>query len=74
MMGFSFLFIILVVVVLVALLNKSNGIENLFNGNQNFPNSNQATNPGTERFCSHCGAGLQENWTHCPQCGAPIGS
>ena len=25
------------------------------------------------RVCSHCGAGLQPEWTHCPQCGAPIG-
>lgn len=25
------------------------------------------------RFCTHCGAGLQSDWTHCPQCGAPIG-
>ncbi len=24
------------------------------------------------RYCSHCGAGLQADWTHCPQCGAPI--
>jgi ABC-type uncharacterized transport system YnjBCD permease subunit len=24
------------------------------------------------RYCSHCGAGLQSEWTHCPQCGAPI--
>lgn len=24
------------------------------------------------RYCSHCGAGLQSAWTHCPQCGAPI--
>jgi hypothetical protein len=24
------------------------------------------------RYCSHCGAGLQSDWTHCPQCGAPI--
>jgi hypothetical protein len=23
------------------------------------------------RFCSHCGQGLQADWTHCPQCGAP---
>ncbi len=23
------------------------------------------------RACSHCGAGLQPDWTHCPQCGAP---
>ncbi len=25
-------------------------------------------------FCSHCGAGLQSGWSHCPQCGAPIGA
>ncbi len=23
------------------------------------------------RACSHCGAGLQPEWSHCPQCGAP---
>ncbi len=25
-----------------------------------------------DKYCSHCGAGLQAGWTHCPQCGAPI--
>lgn len=24
------------------------------------------------RYCSHCGQGLQADWTHCPQCGAPV--
>jgi hypothetical protein len=24
------------------------------------------------RYCAHCGAGLQTDWTHCQQCGAPI--
>jgi predicted lipid-binding transport protein (Tim44 family) len=24
------------------------------------------------RYCTHCGAGLLADWTHCPQCGAPI--
>ena len=24
------------------------------------------------RYCSHCGTGLLSDWTHCPQCGAPI--
>jgi len=28
--------------------------------------------PSAARYCSHCGAGLQSDWTHCPQCGAPI--
>lgn len=23
------------------------------------------------RFCSHCGQGLQSDWTTCPKCGAP---
>lgn len=22
--------------------------------------------------CSHCGQGLQADWTHCPKCGAPV--
>jgi hypothetical protein len=26
----------------------------------------------SDRYCSHCGAGLKADWTHCPQCGAPI--
>lgn len=29
--------------------------------------------PSAARACSHCGAGLQPDWTHCPQCGAPVG-
>ncbi len=24
------------------------------------------------RYCAHCGQGLQADWTHCPNCGAPI--
>jgi hypothetical protein len=24
------------------------------------------------RYCAHCGAGLQFDWSHCPQCVAPI--
>ena len=74
MMGFGFLFVVVTIVALVVLLNQSNGNGNLFNRNQIFPNNNQATNPGADRFCSHCGAGLQDDWTHCPQCGAPIES
>jgi hypothetical protein len=31
-----------------------------------------AANASTERYCAHCGAGLQTGWTHCPQCGAPV--
>ena len=24
------------------------------------------------RYCSNCGAGLQPEWAHCPQCGAAV--
>jgi hypothetical protein len=24
------------------------------------------------RYCSHCGQGLQADWTNCPQCGATV--
>ncbi|MCZ2076990.1 MAG: hypothetical protein DCC59_06335 [Chloroflexi bacterium] len=30
-----------------------------------------APSSSAARACSHCGAGLQTDWTHCPQCGAP---
>jgi hypothetical protein len=30
------------------------------------------TSATTPRYCSHCGGSLQPDWTHCPQCGAPI--
>lgn len=26
------------------------------------------------RACSHCGAGIQTGWTHCPHCGSPANS
>ena len=34
----------------------------------------QASTPATAltRYCSHCGQGLQADWTHCLRCGAPI--
>ena len=33
-----------------------------------------ASSAAAGRFCSHCGYGLQAVWTHCPHCGAPVGS
>ena len=35
------------------------------------PSSQPATSNSPASSCSHCGAGLQTGWTHCPQCGAP---
>jgi uncharacterized paraquat-inducible protein A len=81
MMIFGFLFLLLVVAVLVvgviaglAWLNRTNRQGNPFNANQPSEKRVQTTGPDAKRFCSHCGAGLQDDWTHCPQCGAPVGS
>lgn len=81
MMIFGFLFLLLVVAALVvgviaglAWLNRSNRQGNSFNVNQPSEKRVQITDPDAKLFCSHCGAGLQADWTHCPQCGAPVGS
>ena len=81
MMMLGSLFLILFVVILVvgviaglAWLNKNNGQGNPFSVNQSSKNREQIPGPDAKRFCSHCGASLQEGWTHCPQCGAPVGS
>ena len=81
MMIFSFLFLLLVVVVLcvgviagLAWFNKANRQGNPFNINQPSEKREQITGSDAKRFCSHCGTDLQEGWTHCPQCGAPVSS
>ena len=81
MMMFGFLFLILFVFILIvgviaglAWLNKNNVQGNPVSVNQSSEKREQVPSPDAKRFCSHCGAGLQENWTHCPQCGAPVGS
>ena len=33
---------------------------------------NSASNISSARYCAHCGVGLKADWTHCPQCGAPV--
>lgn len=81
MMGFGFLFMLLVIAIpivgiiaLVIWLSSANRQGNLFNVNLPSDKREQAESPGPKRFCSHCGAGLQENWSHCPQCGAATAS
>ena len=81
MMGFGFLSMLLVIVlpivgivVLVVWLVNSNRQGNLFSQNPPSEKREQAEGQGMKRFCSHCGAGLQDDWTHCPQCGAPVES
>ena len=29
-------------------------------------------NLASARACPHCGVALQADWSHCPQCGAPV--
>jgi hypothetical protein len=81
MMIFGFLFLLLMVAVLIvgviaglAWLNRANRQGNSFNVNQASEKRVQITGSDAKRFCSHCGAGLQDDWTHCPQCGALVGS
>lgn len=79
MMGFGFLSMLLVIVLpivgivaLVVWLVNSNRQGNLFSQNPPSEKREQAEGQGTKRTCSHCSAGLQNDWTHCPQCGAPV--
>ncbi|PWB55497.1 MAG: hypothetical protein C3F13_04245 [Anaerolineales bacterium] len=87
MFGFGWLMMLLVMVVPVLLIIlmigwATGGFQNLGK------NLSSATNPipehysatkealplqKAERYCSHCGTGLQSDWSHCPQCGAPVG-
>ena len=80
MMIFGFLFLLVVVAILVVggiavlvWLNRNNRQGNLFSISQPSEKQEQITGPDAKHFCAHCGAGLQEGWTHCPQCGAPVG-
>lgn len=79
MMGFGFLSMFLVialpivgVIALVIWLGNANRQGNLFGMNLPHEKHEQNSSPGTKHFCSHCGTGLQDNWTHCPKCGAEI--
>ncbi len=73
--GIPVLLVILVVAGAAGLLqNQTQSVPAIQNQAQVIPSSGvtaPATTPAA-RYCSHCGAGLQSDWTHCPQCGAPI--
>ncbi len=86
MMIFGFLMMVAVIAIpllLIALLvGGSAGIFQRWAHNTGSPTSSytpvQPTSnnipdhtPAT-KYCSHCGAGLKADWTHCPQCGAPV--
>ncbi len=87
MFGFGWLTMLLVMaipVLLIVLLIgwAAGGFQNLGQSLGSAPNPVQEHYSATkgplplqkvDRYCSHCGTGLQSGWSHCPQCGAPIG-
>ena len=80
MMGFGFLFMLALVafpiIGIVALAfwwYNANLRRNPFPVKSPSEKREQADSPELKRFCSHCGAGLQGDWTHCPQCGTSAG-
>ncbi len=87
MMALGALFLLLIIVIPVGLVIVLVGGSAGFLIRRNEPQVvnqqpiNTASNPivrsdqasvAFPRYCAHCGAGLQDGWTHCPQCGAPI--
>ncbi len=75
MMGFGILTMlavlalpILLIAVLVVWMMKSNGRQDQPQGPSTPSHTTMAS---MQQVCSHCGAGLQPGWAHCPQCGAP---
>jgi hypothetical protein len=75
MIGLPILLVVLLVAVaadfLPDLAHSANATQNLSPVYQPAMNSRLSLTTAT-RYCSHCGTGLQSEWTHCPQCGAPI--
>ena len=81
MMMFGFVLLLLVGFILVvgviaglAWLNRADRQGKPLGVSTPSENREQITAKDGKRFCSHCGAGLQPDWPHCPQCGAPTGS
>ncbi len=72
MMGFGLIAMLLVVILPIVLIG---GLVWAFSGRSN-PLRQEPAAPGTPvptgRVCSHCGAGLQNGWTYCARCGAPV--
>lgn len=87
MFGFGWLMMLLVIVVPILLIVLIIGgavvlLQNRGLGSTSSSNPSpvvqpevrsSAITPPPARYCSHCVAGLQSDWTHCPQCGAPVG-
>ncbi len=75
MMGFGFLIMLLVlglpVLLIAAILIGVLGLQGWRSRPMFSPPTPTSLATQYARYCSHCGQGLQEDWTHCPKCGAP---
>ena len=76
MMGFGFLIVLLVLGMPLALI-AALVIWLVNRGAQKHVVSASALSQNvsissTGQVCSHCGASLQRDWSHCPHCGAAI--
>jgi hypothetical protein len=75
--GLPILLVVLLVGVLAGFWQNRNRLADIGQGPLPVTSSNQVVKQGQAgmtpaRYCSHCGAGLHADWSHCPQCGAPI--
>ena len=84
MFGIGWLMMLLIVglpilVVLLVIAGTTGFLQHRVNSNAGYQYHPTVSYPSVNhnsiapaRFCIHCGAGLNSDWTHCPQCGAPI--
>lgn len=87
MMGIGLLFLLLIIgIPIIFVFALAGGTTGIFQKQNHeavvvqkpiYETSTQVVQPNqagvnSARYCSHCGAGLQTDWSHCPQCGAPI--
>ena len=78
MLGFGLLmmliFLGLPILLVVAVVAVMTGFSGRRAGPVSVPTMPMATasTAPPARYCSHCGQGLQADWTHCPKCGAPV--
>ena len=75
MMGFGFLFMLLIlglpVVLIAAILIGIFGLLGQRSRSMFSPPTTASLAMQNARTCAHCGQALQGDWTHCPKCGAP---
>jgi hypothetical protein len=78
LVGLLFMLTVIGVPILLIVLIGA-GVFGLVNHQKNSPpnisGSDRLEAPLTSypRYCSHCGQGLQMDWTHCPKCGSALG-